>query len=104
MASASIVVMTFEPTVPTRVAQDRAPALSSSTVQAPHCPSPAVAGRREPEVVAEDGEETVARLGVHFPISSIDAKNITSHTRDCSKTGGARREAGGARRAWEAGS
>ena len=28
------------PTLPTRVTQERAPAPSSSTVQAPHCPSP----------------------------------------------------------------
>jgi hypothetical protein len=39
-SSASIVVMAFVPTVPTRVTHDRAPAPSSNTVQAPHCPSP----------------------------------------------------------------
>src|SRR5262249_1676984 len=36
------------------------------------------------EVVAENGEEAVARLGVDLTVLTIDAKDIASHTVDCS--------------------
>src|SRR6185436_6834576 len=39
----------------------------------------AVAAAGEAEIVAEDGEEAVARLGVNLAILAIDAQDISSH-------------------------
>src|SRR6185503_2517289 len=55
----------------------------------------AVAAAGQAEIVAEDGEEAVARLGVNLAILAIDAQDISSHTGDFNRAQRLRPERGG---------
>src|SRR4029079_11305298 len=50
----------------------------------------AVAASGQAEIVAEDGEEAVARLGVNLAILAIDAQDISSHRGDFKRAQGLR--------------
>src|SRR6185436_10971636 len=52
----------------------------------------AIAAAGQAEIVAEDGEEAVARLGVNLAILAIDAQDISSHRGDFNRAQGLRPE------------